>query len=60
MDEKRMQTSRMPGHGQASSRRKRGGSVLKQDQPAVDELCKILARIVRRMDENDSLPSVID
>jgi len=60
MDEKRIRTSRIPGHGQTSSRRNRVGSVLAQDQPAVDELCKILARILRRMNDNDSSSSVID
>lgn len=58
MDKKRTQNSN--AHGQLLPQRKRGGSVLVQDQTAVDELCKILARILRRMNENDSLPSVID
>ena len=55
MDNKRKQNPKT--YGQVLTQRKQDGSVLIQDQPAVDELCKILARILRRV--NDDSPSSI-
>jgi len=60
MDKKRLQISKTPSRSNASSFRRNLAPNPAEDQPAVDELCKILARILRRMNENDSLPSVID